>query len=124
MFPRIQRPTTVAILAGALAAAACGGDSPAGPTPSPGPRPVASVVIAPVQGAVAAGAVRQLLATPRASDGTALTGREVTWSSSNNEVAEVDATGRLTAHVSGTATITATSEGKAGQLAITVSELD
>ncbi len=62
----------------------------------------------------------QLTATPRDAGGAALTGRSVTWSSSNNAIAEVDANGLVTGRGPGTATITATSEGRNGTASISV----
>lgn len=49
-----------------------------------------------------------------------LTNRAVSWTSSNTSVASVDATGKVTAIAPGTATITATAEGKQGTAGVTV----
>jgi len=49
-----------------------------------------------------------------------LTGRVVGWASSNPAIATVSATGLVTGVAAGAATITATSEGKSGTAAITV----
>jgi len=93
-------------------------------TESTGPRlPVATIELTAVAD-VWVGDVRVLQATLRASDGTALLGRAITWSSSNDAVAGVDASGQLSARVVGTATITATSEGKRSEMVIIVSDLD
>jgi uncharacterized protein YjdB len=54
--------------------------------------------------------------------GTAVTGRTVTWSSSDTTVATVSSTGHVSAVGVGTATISATSEGKVGQTTITVTK--
>lgn len=63
---------------------------------------------------------RQLTAVLRDNEGTALT-RPVAWSSSNTAVLTVDAaTGLISAKIPGTATITASSEGKSGTLVVTV----
>jgi hypothetical protein len=57
----------------------------------------------------------------KAADNTVLTGRTVAWSSSNAAVATVNATtGLVTAVAVGSATITATSEGIAGTMAVSV----
>jgi uncharacterized protein YjdB len=48
----------------------------------------------------------------RNASGAILTGRAVTWSSSETYVASVTATGSINAKKEGTTTITATSEGK------------
>lgn len=74
--------------------------------------PVEVVSVSPKTGMLERGGTLQLTAELRDSEGGVLSGREVTWSSSNPSVAEVDATGRVTGRGRGTATLTATSEGK------------
>ena len=59
-------------------------------------------------------------AYPRDAANAVLTGRTVTWASSNPAVATVSSEGLITAVSLGTATITATSEGKSGSVAMTV----
>jgi trimeric autotransporter adhesin len=61
-----------------------------------------------------------LTATTRDALGNILTGRVVTWSSSNTNVATVNPNGVVTAQNRGNATITATSEGKSGTASIVV----
>jgi uncharacterized protein YjdB len=87
---------------------------------APPPAPVATVAVTPSTGTLDPGGTLQLTATPRDAAGNVLTGRTVTWTSSNTSVATVDANGRVTAVGPGTATITATSEGRTGTAAITV----
>jgi uncharacterized protein YjdB len=82
--------------------------------------PVASVQVSPATAGVQVGQGVQLSATPKDSAGTPLTGRTVTWASSNTGVATVSSNGLVTGVVAGTATITATSEGKSGTSALTV----
>src|SRR5207249_1783269 len=82
--------------------------------------PVASVTVSPSPASVQQGATVQLTATPRDANGNPLSGRVVTWSSNNTSVATVDAGGLVTAGAVGSATITATSEGKSGTASITV----
>ena len=84
------------------------------------PSPVASVSVAPPSATVPVGQSVQLSATPKDANGNALTGRAVTWSSSNTSVANVDGSGLVTAAAAGSATITATSEGQSGTSSITV----
>src|SRR5256885_10698874 len=81
---------------------------------------VASVVVSPGTGSRQVGQTVQLTATPEDAGGTALTGRVVTWGSSNPAVATVNGSGLVTGMAAGPATITATSEGKSGTAAITV----
>src|SRR2546422_175006 len=82
--------------------------------------PVASVTVTPASASVQQGATVQLTATPRDANGTALTGRVVTWGSNNTTVATVSGSGLVSGAGAGSATITATSEGQSGTAAITV----
>jgi uncharacterized protein YjdB len=86
--------------------------------------PVASVTITPATASVGVGATRQLAAALKDANGAVLTGRTVTWSSSNTGVASVSSSGLVRAVAVGTATITATSEGKSGTGAITVTAVN
>ena len=83
-------------------------------------RAVASVEVTPPTATVAAGQTVQLVATPKDSSGNPLAGRAVTWASSSTSIATVNASGLVTGVAAGSATITATSEGKSGSAAITV----
>src|SRR5437899_6183513 len=85
--------------------------------------PVASVTVSPVAAGLTVGATTQLTATPEDSTGTALTGRAVTWATSNPAVATVSASGLVTGVAAGSATITATSEGQSGTSALTVTNV-
>src|SRR5207244_1126771 len=59
-----------------------------------------------------------------AAGGNPLTGRTVTWQTSDGTIATVDATGLVTGKaLGGPVTITATSEGKAGTAAVTVTPI-
>ena len=82
--------------------------------------PVSSVTVTPASASVNEGKTVQLTATPKDANGTPLTGRTVTWVSSNTTVATVSSSGLVTGKVAGTVTITATSEGQSGTSAITV----
>jgi len=82
--------------------------------------PVASVTVAPASASVQVGQTVQLTATPRDANGNALSGRAVTWSSTNTTVATVNGTGLVQGATAGSATITATSEGQSGTSAVTV----
>src|SRR2546425_621271 len=82
--------------------------------------PVASVTVTPASASVQQGATVQLTATPRDANGTALTGRVVTWGSNNTAVATVSGSGLVSGAGAGSATITATSEGQSGTAAISV----
>ncbi|HYR13281.1 MAG TPA: Ig-like domain-containing protein, partial [Mycobacterium sp.] len=82
--------------------------------------PVATVTVSPASATIGVGGTQQLSAVTKDSAGNALTGRVLTWSSSNTAVASVNASGLVSAVAAGSATITATSEGKSGSAAITV----
>src|SRR2546430_5747497 len=84
---------------------------------------VASVSVTPSTATVLAGQTVQLTATPKDANGNPLSGRTVTWSSSNTSVAVADVNGRVSGIAPGSATITATSEGKSGTAAITVTNV-
>src|SRR5438309_1769089 len=85
--------------------------------------PVASVSVSPASASVQVGNTVQLTAAPKDANGNPLSGRTVTWSSSNPSVATVDGTGLVTSVVAGSATITATSEGQSGTASVTVSSV-
>jgi len=82
--------------------------------------PVASVTVSPSPASVQLGSTVQLTATPKDANGNPLSGRVVTWSSNNTAVARVNSSGLVTGVAAGTATITATSEGKSGTSTLTV----
>src|SRR6266702_1817005 len=84
------------------------------------PAPVATVTLTPGSATVNEGQTLQLTATLKDANGNILTGRSITWSSSNTSAASVNGTGFVTGVTAGSATITATSEGKSGTSAITV----
>jgi hypothetical protein len=84
------------------------------------PAPVAAVTIDPANASVGTGATLPLSATPRDAAGNPLTGRAVTWATSDEAVATVSETGLVTGVSVGTATITATSEGQSGTATVTV----
>ncbi len=84
------------------------------------PRAVASVVVAPATASLRVGVTTTLSAQTFDVDGLRLTGRVITWSTGNSAVATVTAQGVVTAVSPGAATITATSEGRTGQAAVTV----
>ena len=83
------------------------------------PPAVATVTISPAGGTVEVGSTLQLSASPRSSDGSALT-NPVAWSSSATSVATVNATGTVTGVSVGAATITAESGGKQGTVSVSV----
>ena len=88
-----------------------------------GPAPVASVAVSPASATIAMAGSVSLTATPEDAGGTPLSGRVVTWSSDNILAATVNGSGLVSGVAIGSATITATCEGKTGTSVITVSAL-
>ena len=82
--------------------------------------PVATVTVSPSSATVGAGQVLQLAAILKDANGNTLTGRTVTWSSNELSVATVSPSGLVSGLLAGTATITATSEGRSGTATVTV----
>jgi hypothetical protein len=83
--------------------------------------PVASVTVAPSAATLVVGQTTTLVATPRDAGNNPLTGRTITWSSSDPSRATVSQGGVVTAvGTGGPVTITATSEGKSGNAQVTV----
>ncbi len=82
--------------------------------------PVATVEVSPPTATVQTGATLQLSAVMKDASGNVLTGRTVTWSTSSSQTATINASGLVSGVVAGSVTITATSEGKSGSSAITV----
>jgi hypothetical protein len=87
---------------------------------APPPAPVATVTVSPATASVPVGQTVQLSAVTRDAGGNVLTGRVVTWSSSNTALATVSGSGLVTGVAAGQATITATSESRTGQSVVTV----
>lgn len=83
-------------------------------------RDVASVVVQPATISMRVGVSSPLQAQTLDAEGQPLSGRTVTWASSNQTIATVSAQGVVTGVAPGAATITATSEGRVGQAAVTV----
>ncbi len=83
-------------------------------------RVVASVQIAPAAVSVRIGTTVGLAAQVFDAEGSTLVGRSIAWSSSNIAIATVNNQGTVTGVAAGTATITATSEGKNATAAVTV----
>jgi hypothetical protein len=86
------------------------------------PKSVAAVSITPSSVNVIGGSfeTKQLTATITAAGGSVLSGRDVVWTTSDKKIATVSAEGIVKGILPGTATITATSEGKSGTAEINV----
>ncbi len=84
------------------------------------PPPVSSVSVALTQSVVAPGKSTSATVTLRDVNGAVLTGRAVTWMSSAASIATIDAAGTISAIAIGSATISATAEGKSGSAVLAV----
>ena len=84
------------------------------------PVPVASVSVSPAPLSVEANQWAGLTATVKDQAGNALAGRGVIWTVNNPAIVEVTASGRVIGVAPGTAMVTATSEGRSGSAAVTV----
>ena len=98
--------------------AACGDSNPI--VAPPPPVPVASVAVDPPTQSLIVGSQLTLEAKPKAANGQDLD-RDVTWTSENQALATVSADGVVTALAAGEVGIRATSEGKFGRAALTIS---
>jgi uncharacterized protein YjdB len=101
----VQSTAWRVLLPGAFLLAACGDSS--GPNT---PR-VASVAVTPPSANVVINTSVQLSATPRSSDGTAISGKAVIWSSLNNAIATVTNAGLVAGVSAGTVQINAAVDG-------------
>ncbi|MFL5637769.1 MAG: Ig-like domain-containing protein [Gemmatimonadaceae bacterium] len=89
-------------------------------TPAGDGAPVASVRVSLGASSLSPGQATQATAATYDSSGNILTGRSISWSSSDAGVATISGSGIVTAVAPGTSQITATSEGKSGSTAISV----
>ena len=83
-------------------------------------QPVASIVVAPADASIAPGGTVQLQATVNDSAGATLTGRMISWASSDASIATVSGAGVVTGLAAGNTTVIATCEGKTATANITV----
>ena len=106
-----------ALLATAGVAFSCSSDAT-----DPVPPSVASVTVTPGSLGLSMGDSGQLTATVRDAAGVVLTGRNVTWTSSQASRATVDGNGLVKAVAAGSSDIVATSEGQHGSASVTVTQ--
>ena len=93
---------------------------PATTPEEPPPNPVATVTITPASATLSVGSNVQLVATLLDANGDTIRDRSVTWQSSAPQIASVGVDGVAAGLAAGSATITASAEGKSGSAAITV----
>ena len=84
------------------------------------PAKVATVTVTPASASLFPGATQAFTATARDANGTVLTGRAVSWSSTNPQAGAISPAGVLTAYAQGTITVTASVEGVDGTATVTV----
>ena len=87
---------------------------------------VAQVVVAPDARVLSVGDTMRLTAFPRTADGTLLGGVPIGWTSDDPTIADVSGTGifaKVEAKRAGTTKIRASSEGKVGEVTVTVTEV-
>ena len=106
-----------AVLASLALGWACGGDSATAPEPA---RPTTVTVSPATRELTALGTTVQLSAEVRDQNARVMAGATVTWTSSANSVATVDASGLVTVAGNGTATITASVGSASGSAVVTV----
>lgn len=99
--------------------AACGGDAP---TPPLAPV-VGAVSIEPAARALNIGESTSLVALARTASGSVVNGKTFTWSTSSAAIASVSTDGSVTGVSAGTATISASVDGKVGTAVVTVSPI-
>src|SRR3989442_6004322 len=80
-------------------------------------------MVSPATVSVVVGLTVQLVATPKDANGTPLTGRVITWATSNALIAGITGSGLVTGVAAGAATLTATSEGQSGSATTSVANV-
>src|SRR5439155_4776748 len=105
---------------GLAAIAASSWQSCSNDSPGPGSSAVALVIVTPAAVTIGPSDTLRLVAVAKDAAGNTLTGRTITWSTSASTRATVSASGLVTGVAEGSATITATAEGKTGQSTVTV----
>ena len=90
-------------------------------TAPPPPAPVVTTVtVSPQAPSIVAGATVTLSAVVKDQNGNVMSGQTVTWSSNNQSVATVNASGVVSGVAAGSASVTATCQTKSGSSTVTV----
>lgn len=87
------------------------------------PIPVASVSVSPTAPSLQVGSTVQLTAVTRDAGGNVLSGRAISWTSSNNAIASVNSNGLVSAVSAGSASVIASSEGQTATSSVTVTAI-
>jgi uncharacterized protein YjdB len=115
-----QLGVVIALAAGEVRIAASSGGKSSSAVITVTARPVSLVRLTPGSATIAVGSSVPLQAEALDASGAVVTGRQTTWSSSNETIAIVSASGLVTGVAAGSVTITATIDGRAGTAAINV----
>jgi hypothetical protein len=99
----------------AILSVSCSGDSG-----GPGAVAIATMGITPSQVSLLVGATRQLTVELRDARGTVITGRSITWISTNPSVASVSGSGLVTALTPGSTRVVAAAEGRSTDIPVDV----
>lgn len=111
----------VTLIAAVLSGLSCSGGRGGDSTPtSPTPVAVASLTVSPPAATIVVEGTQQLSASTLDARNNVLTGRAVTWSTSDASKATVSTSGLVTGVAVGAATITAMCEGKSSNALITI----
>lgn len=122
----------VAVLALGVTVGACADQEPTAAEPRMAPETapslstagseIAQLIVSPVSYTLKKGQTKQMIAVPLSATNRilSLSGRTVSWSSSDAAIASVSSSGKVTARAGGTVTITATVDGKQARATITV----
>jgi hypothetical protein len=110
-----MRTPILMLAAAVIVATACGSDAPL-----TGTAAVATVTVTGPTTAIFIGATAPLTVVTKDASGAVITGATITYTSSSDAIATVSAAGVVTGVTAGTATITATSNGKTGTATVTV----
>lgn len=86
----------------------------------PAPEPVATITVTLNAGTLTVGQSTQATAVLKDANGNVLTGRTISWTSAAPELASVSASGLVSAVAAGSATISASSEGKTGNATVVI----
>ena len=116
----MQRVAYAVLMMAVMTACGGGGDSATAPTPPPANAGVATVTVSVSPAQITVGTTASATAELRSGTGSVLSGRSVDWSSSAPTIAAVNGAGVVSAIAAGSATITATSEGRSGSASLTV----
>ena len=98
----------------------CGSDGPAATNNPPPPAAVDHLTVTPSDASITVGATQSFTATTFDENDAPLSGRTVTWTSSNPSVASISASGVATGVAAGIATLVASAEGKTANATVAV----